>query len=92
MEVRDHFLTIGENKEVRELLFRLTALGLDTTELLDEATSLLDARSLFNGIIQKYPRLHSHLHAGASIIENPALEMAICKIEDGKEAFLSRTE
>lgn len=51
-EVRDHFLTIEENKEPKELYTSLTALDTATTELRDKATSLLDECYLFIGLIK----------------------------------------
>lgn len=59
VEVRVHFVTVEENEKSTELLTRLTALDAITTELQDEAKSLLHASDLFNGLIQRYVKVFS---------------------------------
>lgn len=69
-DVKQLLLTEDENKEVSELLRRLSAMDSVTIELQSDSTTLLDARNLFVGLIQKYPRFSTRLSACFKIVEN----------------------
>lgn len=84
MEVHYHFLTIEEIKAVKELLPCLTAPESVATELQDEATGLLDACNLFNGLIENYPGLRNRRFANFFITEDLALERLFVRFETEK--------
>ena len=77
---------------MNNLLRRLSALNSITIEIQSDSTSLVDARYLFDGQINKYPSLKNRLSSNADIVENETFECAVAKIQDGKEESLSLSE
>lgn len=66
--VKQLLLTKEEIQEVSELLRRLSVLQYFTIKLQPESTTLLDARNLFDDLIQKYHRISTRMSACSGIV------------------------
>ena len=56
-----------------------------TKKLQDPKLTLSDVRVLFNFVIENFPGMSHYLLADAEIIQDPILERAIVKIQDGQQ-------
>ena len=56
-----------------------------TKKLQDPKLTLSDVRVLFDFVIENFPGMSHYLLADAEIIQDPILERAIVKIQDGQQ-------
>lgn len=88
IEVEELLLSNNDFESVEIFVKRLSYLDLIAAELQSESTYLAEARTLFDGIIQKDLFVYDCLSATASIIENSTFEAAIVTVMRGTETGL----
>ena len=55
-----------------------------TKKLQDPKLTMSDVRLLFDFVVENFPEMSHYLSADAEIIQDPILERAIVKIQDGQ--------
>ncbi|ETV83487.1 hypothetical protein H257_04208 [Aphanomyces astaci] len=82
----------NNNREVTALLTKLEDLNAITLALQSEDCSLLDARQIFDTVIEDYPDAAARLGRSAAIVKNPAFEDGVVKVLLESEASLTNVE
>lgn len=82
-------LSPSENSEVDQFLVNLIKFESITRELQRENLTVLEARCLFNRVMQDYPEMSYYLSQNASIIHDKDFDNALVAIMDATEHNLS---
>ncbi|RQM28425.1 hypothetical protein B5M09_005167 [Aphanomyces astaci] len=85
-------LNVVEDREVTALLTKLEDLNAITLALQSEDCSFLDARQIFDTVIEDYPDAAARLGRSAAIVKNPAFEDGVVKVLLESEASLTNVE
>ncbi|RHY87092.1 hypothetical protein DYB37_010240 [Aphanomyces astaci] len=85
-------LNVVEDREVTTLLTKLEDLNAITLALQSEDCSLLDARQIFDTVIEDYPDAAARLDRSTAIVKNPAFEDGVVKVLLGSKASLTSVE
>ncbi|KAH9101483.1 hypothetical protein LEN26_015677 [Aphanomyces euteiches] len=83
--------TYKENCVLREIFPSLKRFNSVNLSLQSNSITLADARMLLNKLSLVHPDL-THLHPQGDIVRNPTFELAVVKVQDHQEAFLTNSE
>ncbi|RHY70981.1 hypothetical protein DYB38_013741 [Aphanomyces astaci] len=86
------FTLPAAHREVTTLLTKLEDLNAITLALQSEDCSLLDARQIFDTVIEDYPDAAARLGRSTAIVKNPAFEDGVVKVLLGSKASLTSVE
>ena len=85
-------LTHQNNKDIEELLVKLSEFESVTKALQEDTLSVSDTRALFDGVIDSFPETKDRLSKSANIVHDKVFEDAVTKIQDGKLSELTLEE
>lgn len=88
-EVLAVLLTDDKDAELNRLMTTLDKLESVIKALRDSGMALADARTLFDGVIERFPLSRSWLLLRSSLVGNSHFEVAIINIQRGYERIFS---
>jgi hypothetical protein len=80
-DIVDMLPTGPQERLLQELLVYMDNINSVSLRLQREAATMAEARTLFDGLVELFPGMEHHLGTAASIVESPAFENAIVKLQ-----------
>ncbi|KAH9134321.1 hypothetical protein LEN26_006825 [Aphanomyces euteiches] len=76
--------TVQQDHSINELVSHLRIFESVSKHLQKDDVGMPNVRTLFDGLIDLYPTMASHIGRDASIVESPSFENAIVKLQNGE--------
>ncbi|KAH9111106.1 hypothetical protein LEN26_013546 [Aphanomyces euteiches] len=76
--------TVQQDHSINELVSHLRLFECVSKHLQKDDVGMPNVRTLFDGLIDLYPTMASHIGRDASIVESPSFENAIVKLQNGE--------